>query len=67
MINDWDPHGWRTVAKLAVRPMSKWGGLELGLYRVGSHEVVGLPECRVHHPAVNRAVGTIQKAASKVG
>lgn len=66
IIHPWEPHGWRTLAKLAVRPVSKWGGVELGLYELGSHDVVGIPECRVHHPSVNLAIDILQKAAKKV-
>ncbi|CAM9350892.1 unnamed protein product, partial [Sphacelaria rigidula] len=66
-IHDWEPHGWRTLAKLATRPLSKWGGLELGLYKAGSHDVVGIPECRVHHPSVNRAIKAVQASSKKIG
>ena len=66
VIHPWDPHGWRTVAKLAVRPVSRWRGVELGLYQLGSHDVVGIPQCRVHHPSVNLAMDALQAAAKKV-
>jgi hypothetical protein len=32
-------HGWRSHVKLAVRPLSRWGGLKFGLYKANSHEV----------------------------
>lgn len=66
VIHDWDPHGWRTVAKLATKPLSKWGGVELGLYKAASHDVTGIPDCRVHHPSVNLAVQVLQASAKKV-
>lgn len=66
VIHGCDPHGWRTVAKLATRPVSKWGGVELGLFKLGSHDVLGIPECRVHHPSVNAAVEAVQASARKV-
>lgn len=66
VIHGWDPHGWRTVAKLATRPVSKWGGVELGLYKLASHDVLGIPECRVHHPSVNLAIAAVQASAKKV-
>lgn len=66
VIHDWDPHGWRTLAKLAVKPVSKWGGVQLGLYRLGSHDVVDIPDCRVHHPSVNRVVELLQDSAKRV-
>lgn len=66
VIHPWQPHGWRTVAKLATRPVSKWRGVELGLYSAGSHNVIGIPDCRVHHPSVNLAVDAVQEATKKV-
>lgn len=42
---------WRTRAKLAVRPKSS-----IGLFRKGTHEVLPIPHCKVHHPAINRVV-----------
>lgn len=65
-IHPWQPHGWRTVAKLATRPVSKWRGVELGLYSAGSHDVIGIPECQVHHPSVNLAAAAVQEATKKV-
>ena len=46
---------WRTHVKLAVRPLSRWGGLKIGLFKSSSHEVEAIPECRVHHPRINEA------------
>ncbi|CAN0489182.1 unnamed protein product, partial [Ectocarpus sp. 12 AP-2014] len=66
VIHPWKPHGWRTLAKLAARPVSKWRGVELGLYSAGSHNVIGIPDCRVHHPSVNLAVKTLQESTKKV-
>lgn len=66
VIHGCDPLAWRTVAKLATRPVSKWGGVELGLFKLGSHDVVGIPECRVHHPSVNAAMAAVQDSARKV-
>ena len=45
---------WRYRAKLAVRG-TKDDPL-IGLYRAGSHDVVDIPHCRVHHPLINQAV-----------
>ncbi|KAG5177747.1 S-adenosyl-L-methionine-dependent methyltransferase [Tribonema minus] len=60
-----NPHGWRTHAKLAVAPTGKYGGVRLGLYKAGSHSVVAIPNCKVHHPAINEAVEVLTKAATK--
>ena len=44
---------WRTHVKLAVRPLSRWGGLKIGLFKAGSHDVEAIPDCKVHHPRIN--------------
>ena len=62
-----DHHGWRTHVKLAVQPLSRWGGLKIGLYKAGSHEVEPISHCRVHHPRINEAVEEFRAAASDVG
>lgn len=44
---------WRYRAKLAVR-----GSVEnplIGLFEAGTHNVISIPECRVHHPQINKA------------
>ncbi len=60
---------WRTQAKLAVAPKSSWGrdGCIFGLFERGSHKVMPIPECAVHHPSINRAVEVLTQATSKVG
>ncbi|MBU6382756.1 MAG: hypothetical protein KGQ49_02430 [Verrucomicrobia bacterium] len=40
----------RMKAKLAIRP-----GPNLGLFKKGTHEVIAIPQCLVHHPSINRA------------
>ena len=60
-------HGWRTHAKLAVQPLSRWGGLKFGLYKLGSHEVEPIPDCKVHHPRINEAVDILRREATDVG
>jgi 23S rRNA (uracil1939-C5)-methyltransferase len=61
---------WRTQAKLAVSPKtSGWAkdGCSFGLYGKGTHTVLSIPECAVHHPSINRAVHALVDATSKVG
>ncbi|KAL7545796.1 hypothetical protein ACHAWF_009145 [Thalassiosira exigua] len=61
--------GWRTQAKLAVAPAgnSAWSNkCSVGLYRRNTHDVLSIPECRVHHPAINRAAEALTSAAAKV-
>lgn len=46
--------GWRYRAKLAIRGTAKQPNI--GLFREGSHDVVDIPFCKVHHAAINQAV-----------
>jgi tRNA/tmRNA/rRNA uracil-C5-methylase (TrmA/RlmC/RlmD family) len=41
----------RLKAKLAVRKSAK-----IGLFKKGTHEVIDIPNCLVHHPSINQAV-----------
>ena len=50
--------GWRCRAKLAVR-----GSCEaplVGLFKEDSHDVIDIPFCQVHHPAINEAANTLR-------
>eukprot|EP00978_Attheya_sp_CCMP212_P047175 scaffold421246_cov45-Attheya_sp.AAC.1 len=60
---------WRTQAKLAVSAKSSWNrdGCIFGLYERGSHTVLEIPECAVHHPSINRAIVALKAATTKVG
>ena len=50
--------GWRYRAKLAVRGNSE--NPQIGLYEAGTHHVVDIPLCRVHHPLINLAIEHIK-------
>lgn len=54
-----DIRSWRTRAKLAVRAH---GGIVIGLFEKGTHNVVSIPECQVHHPKINEAIKCLEKA-----
>lgn len=61
---------WRTQAKLVAAPKSSsWAkdGCRFGLYKRRSHDVLDIPNCKVHHPAINQAVEALEKATTKVG
>lgn len=48
---------WRYRAKLAVQ-----GSVltpHIGLYKRGSHDVLDIPQCKVHHPLINCAIKII--------
>ena len=48
---------WRTRAKLAVR-----GDSQIGLFKRGTHDVVDIPTCPLHHPAIYHAIPLLKKA-----
>mmetsp|Transcript_18351 Transcript_18351/g.25887 ORF Transcript_18351/g.25887 Transcript_18351/m.25887 type:complete len:588 (+) Transcript_18351:91-1854(+) len=61
---------WRTQAKLAVAAKSSsWSrdGCDFGLYQRGTHKVLPIPSCEVHHPSINKAVRALEEATAKVG
>lgn len=61
--------GWRTQAKLvaASKSSSSWmkEGCVFGLYQKGTHDVLPIPECLVHHPAINQAISLLEAATAK--
>ena len=65
--------GWRCRAKLAARSLPKPNGkpgagpLALGLFARGTHDLVQIPECVVHHPSINRAAAAVVEAANRLG
>ena len=44
--------GFRLRARLAIR--GRLGAPKLGLFELGTHKLVHVPHCAVHHPLVNR-------------
>ena len=51
--------GWRTRSKLAVRGLV--ADPKIGLFKRGTHEVVSIPDCPLHHPAINKAYQAIRE------
>lgn len=47
------PTGWRCRAKLAARGTTQKP--LLGLFEEGTHHIVDIPQCQVHHPSINHA------------
>lgn len=60
-----EPFGYRSNAKLVFG--RKRGKVQLGLYRRGTHEVVDLAECPLHHPLINRIAGVVREEVEKQG
>ena len=54
------PRGFRHRARLAIR--GRPGAPKIGLFQSGTHRVVTVPHCSVHHPAINRVAATVRGA-----
>ncbi|HYP74571.1 MAG TPA: hypothetical protein VER12_01375 [Polyangiaceae bacterium] len=52
--------GFRQRARLAIR--GRLGSPKLGLFELGTHHVVHIPNCLVQHPLINRVAGVVRKA-----
>ncbi|KAL3924609.1 MAG: hypothetical protein SGILL_000938 [Bacillariaceae sp.] len=59
--------GWRSVARLAVRPSIDKKKVKIGLFVPGSHQLLEVPDCPAHHPRINDAVKMVQQACNDVG
>jgi len=59
------PLGYRTNAKLALAKIR--GKVKIGLYRRGSHEVVDLTDCPLHHPLINRIIAVVREEIERQG
>jgi 23S rRNA (uracil1939-C5)-methyltransferase len=52
--------GFRHRARLAIR--GRVGSPKLGLFELGSHRVVHIPNCSVQHPLINRVAAIVRRA-----
>jgi tRNA/tmRNA/rRNA uracil-C5-methylase (TrmA/RlmC/RlmD family) len=52
--------GFRCRARLAIR--GRMGSPKIGLFQEGTHRVVHVPQCRVHHPLINRVAQAVRAA-----
>jgi 23S rRNA (uracil1939-C5)-methyltransferase len=52
--------GFRHRARLAIR--GRVGSPKVGLFELGTHRVVHIPNCRVQHPLINRVAGVVRRA-----
>ena len=52
--------GFRQRARLAIR--GRVGSPKLGLFELGTHHVVHIPNCVVQHPLINRVAAVARKA-----
>ncbi len=51
--------GYRASAKLVVA--RKHGKAQIGMYRRGSHDVVDIAGCPLHHPLINRVAAVVRE------
>lgn len=57
--------GFRHRARLAVRGRAR--SPKIGLFQTGTHRIVDIPRCRVHHPVVNRVAAAVKDAIRATG
>jgi tRNA/tmRNA/rRNA uracil-C5-methylase (TrmA/RlmC/RlmD family) len=52
--------GFRHRARLAIR--GRQGAPRLGMFQLGTHRVVAIPNCSVQHPLINRVAEVVRRA-----
>jgi len=52
--------GFRHRARLAIR--GRLGSPKVGLFELGTHHVVHIPNCSVQHPLINRVAAIVRRA-----
>jgi 23S rRNA (uracil1939-C5)-methyltransferase len=57
--------GFRLRARLAIR--GRLGAPKLGLFELGTHRVVHIPNCLVQHPLINRVAAVVRRALVDAG
>lgn len=55
--------GFRLRARLAIR--GRLGSPKVGLFELGSHRVVHIPNCSVQHPLINRVAAVVRRALAE--
>jgi tRNA/tmRNA/rRNA uracil-C5-methylase (TrmA/RlmC/RlmD family) len=53
-------HAFRLRARLAIR--GRLGAPRLGMFQLGTHRVVSIPNCIVQHPLINRVAAVVRRA-----
>jgi tRNA/tmRNA/rRNA uracil-C5-methylase (TrmA/RlmC/RlmD family) len=56
---------FRLRARLAIR--GRLNSPKIGLFELGTHRVVHIPNCSVHHPLINRVAGVVRRALVDAG
>lgn len=58
------PLGYRHRARLSVRGRST--SPKVGIFEEGSHAIVDIPNCLVHHPLINHVAGRVKRVAKQL-
>jgi tRNA/tmRNA/rRNA uracil-C5-methylase (TrmA/RlmC/RlmD family) len=64
-VHEGAAQGFRHRARLMLR--GRAGAPELGIFERGSHRVVDIPRCRIHHPLVNEVAEAVRRAVRETG
>lgn len=59
VVEEGAAEGFRLRARLMLR--GRAGAPKLGLFEAGSHRVVDVPQCRVHHPRLNQVAAAVKR------
>jgi 23S rRNA (uracil1939-C5)-methyltransferase len=65
VVHEGSPAGHRHRARLAVRGRAR--SPKIGIFQSGSHRIVDIPRCPVHHPLINRVAAGIKQAVRATG
>jgi 23S rRNA (uracil-5-)-methyltransferase RumA len=57
--------GFRQRARLSVR--GRTGAAKIGIFAEGSHRVVDIPRCPIHHPLINTAAQVLKASMRELG
>lgn len=57
--------GFRHRARLAVRGRSE--SPKIGIFQAGSHRIVDIPHCGIHHPLINRVASALKRVIRRTG
>lgn len=59
------PRGFRMRARLSVR--GRAASPKIGIFQQGSHRIVDIPRCEIHHPRINEVVARVKQAIRTTG
>jgi tRNA/tmRNA/rRNA uracil-C5-methylase (TrmA/RlmC/RlmD family) len=59
------PTGYRHRARLAIR--GRAASPKIGIFQEGTHKIVDVPRCVVHHPLVNEVAAAVKAAVRRTG